>query len=207
MPGPTVRYRAAFNHILGSLIAITVVVAALATAQVTVSAQESGVPLYVYVANCERNRLPGEGPILGEQGDLPDYCELGVGVTVNVFDLDGNVLSTCTTGNGGSCYMVVPVPEGTEVEIEEDESDIKPGYSPVENPFARELRTFEGSDEAVFINLPVDDSGLPNTGSGSGMETGFRSLTHNLTGLLVTLATLLGLSGAALRRTAVHSPR
>lgn len=206
MPGLTVRYRAAFSQILGFLVVIILVVAAFATAQVTAAAQESGVPLYVYVANCERNRLPGEGPILGEQGDLPEYCEVGEGVTINVFDLDGNVLGTCTTGAGGSCRILVPAPEGTEVEIEEDESTIKPGYSPVENPFVRELRTFEGLDEAVFINLPDDDTGLPDTGSGSGAEAGPGSLTHNLAGLLAALATVLGVSGAVLRQTAVRSP-
>jgi hypothetical protein len=86
---------------------------------------------------------------------------LAEGVSVTVSDVNGSELGSCTTNDGtgfdnGSCNILVPVPEGTEVVIEVDESTVKPGYAPIENPITGELRTFESLAEAHFINVPEE---------------------------------------------------
>jgi hypothetical protein len=197
MIAPTVRRLAALNHLPGLLVAIGLAVAALAMAPVIVMAQDPEVFVIIRVVDCEEAPAPGSPPL--SEG-TPTGCEPADGVSFTVYDLDDTVLGTCTTDATGSCDMILPVAEGTEVVIEEDESTVTPGYAPIENPLTGPLRLHESIAEIQFFNIPEETSELPDTGAGSGVEMVPGSLTPNPAGLLAVLAVILGLGGAVLRR-------
>jgi hypothetical protein len=199
-----VRRSATLDHIPVQLIAMALLVAALVMIQVPAAAQEERGRLVINAANCEHEPPPDKGPILGEQGELPEYCEYADGFTATAYDVNGNVLGTCTTNFTGFCEMDEPISVGTEVVVEADESTVKPGYAPIENPFTGPFGHFEGTSEYNFVNVPSETSGLPNTGAGSGAEGAPGNLTPGLVGLLAVLGVIHGLGGAVLRRTVVR---
>ncbi|HYI26186.1 MAG TPA: hypothetical protein VD767_12315 [Thermomicrobiales bacterium] len=191
----------AIAQVPGLLAAIGLVMVVFTMAPMPAAAQGEGTNVDVSIANCEHEPPPDEGPILGEQGELPDYCEMAGGVTVTIYDLDGDVLATCTTDSNGTCdNLLVPVDQDTEVVVEVDESTVKSGYAPIRNSFTTVLFPFEGTAEVNVINIPEETSELPDTGAGTGARTVPGSLTANVAGALAVLAVILVLGGAMLRR-------
>jgi hypothetical protein len=162
--------------------------------QGTAAAQESDTFVIIRAVDCEEAPEPGTPPL--SEG-TPAGCVEADGVTFTISDLEDTVLGTCTTDVTGSCEMIVPVAEGTEVVIEEDESTVTPGYAPINNPLTGPLRTFESIAEIQFFNIPEDEDvdELPDTGVGVTAP----SAPGTWMPVLLAGALLLTLAGSRLR--------
>lgn len=172
------------------LSALVLALVAMASFHGAAVAQDSLFPFPITKFNCE------EDPGTIGQAELPDGCVLVEGVSVTVFDGEGNELGSCVTDENGGCIVDVDVPDDGLVVVEEDESTGTPGYTPRENPV--EVEIVNEFSEAKIVNLKETKPELPDTGTGDRSTVD----SDGAAALLAVVAVVLALCGALMRRPA-----
>ena len=175
---------------IAPFLAVVLAIATLGVFASAAAAQEPMIDFRIFKIDCPED--PGQFP----EGIAPEGCTPveGVDFTIEVEGVAEPL--TCTTNADGRC--LVQVESEANVTVTEDTSTGTEGYAPLENPIETQaISEFAG---AVFVNVPEDTTGLPDTGAGSSRA----AVDPGTAGILLVVATLLGLAGSLYQRT---SPR
>jgi hypothetical protein len=187
----TASHHSLSGRILRFVLPLVLALVASALAVPSVSAGEEAPLIDFRVSKLDCAEDPGDFA----EGTVPEGCSPVEGVSFTI-EVEGGETLECTTNADGRC--IVQVPSESYVTVTEDTSTGTEGYTPMENPIETQaVSEFAG---ARFINLPVDEpspteaptTGLPDTGASPQPDS------TPFTGILLAVATLLGLGGCLL---------